>query len=410
MPTAVLDLDFHHPPPQITGLERYRSALVLIRLHGRPVGQALLPVVGGRIDGDELRDALFYHADLGFWEQWLRDYLGCVDEWGTNSTPPTATVAVCTRDRPEDLRRCLEALMKLPDDGQELLVIDNCPSTDATRRLVEEYPRVRYVREDRPGLDVARNRALREAWHEVVAYIDDDAVPEPGWLRALLRNFNEERVLCVTGLTMPLELETEAQEWFERYCSFQRGFKRTVYDMTCLQPLAASRVGAGVNMALRRSVLDLVGSFDETLDAGTPTHSGGDTEMFSRILSAGYRIVYDPSALSWHRHRRAWEALRKVIYGYGVGVYATWTRNLLYDKEFAVFLQATYWFWTDQLPALVSSLLRRPGSIPLDLLLAELRGCLTGPFAYLRSRKQLLEKTNHYETKCSPRQCDYSHS
>jgi len=140
-------------------------------------------------------------------------------------------------------------------------------------------------------------------------------------------------------------------------------------------------------MALRRSVLEYVGFFDEALDAGTPTHSGGDTEMFSRILSRGYRIVYEPAALNWHRHRRSWEELRRTIYGYGVGVYAFWTRSLLVEGELGVLRAAPVWFLRYQLRALLRSLFRRPNSLPLDLLLAELRGCLRGPFAYLTSRK-----------------------
>jgi GT2 family glycosyltransferase len=193
-------------------------------------------------------------------------------------------------------------------------------------------------------------------------------------------------------LTMPLELETEAQEWFERYSTFGRGFRRAVFDRNSLNPLAAGRAGAGANMALRRSVTQLVGLFDEALDAGTPTRSGGDTEMFSHILSSGYRIVYDPAALSWHRHRRSWEELRQTLYGYGVGVYALWTRKLLLERELTVPKLAWSWFWRTQVPALVSSLLRRPASMPLDLLLAELRGCAVGPWAYLSSRRRLQRK------------------
>src|SRR5262249_38131295 len=162
------------------------------------------------------------------------------------------------------------------------------------------------------------------------------AAPDPGWLRALLRNFHDPRVLCVTGLTMPLELETEAQEWFERYTPFGRGFKRTVFDLTNHNPVVAWRLGTGSNMAMRRSVLKHLGPFDELLDAGPPARSGGDNEMFLRIMTGGYRIVYDPAALSWHRHRRTWKELRKAIYGYGVGVYAAWTRSLLVEGELGV--------------------------------------------------------------------------
>jgi GT2 family glycosyltransferase len=389
LPTAVLDLDLQQLPPAITVPERYHRALILIRLRGRPVGQALLRVVNGRIGGRELRDALVDAADSTLWKRWLHDYLEWEETGATNAAPPTATVAVCTRDRPEDLQRCLEALMRLPDDGQELLVVDNCPSTDATHRLVERYGPVRYVHESRPGLDVARNRALREAKHEIIAFTDDDAAPDPGWLRALLRNFDDPSVLCVTGLTMPLELETRAQEVFERYSPFGRGFTRAVWDSTKLSSSASGKVGAGVNMALRRSTLEHIGPFDEALDVGTPTHSGGDTEMFSRILSAGYRIVYDPAALSWHRHRRTWSELRRTFYGYGVGVYAAWTRSLLVEGELSGLKLAWNWLRHSQLRALARALLKRRKTVPLDLILAELCGCIAGPRAYLSSCKRL---------------------
>ncbi len=389
MPTAVLDLDLGQLPPTIAVPRRYDRALILIRLRRQPVGQVLVPVDSERIDGTELRDTLMEAAGWTLWERWLHEYLGWDEAHATNRALPAATVAICTRDRPEDLRRCLEAIVHLPDDGQEVLVVDNCPSSDATRRLVQSYERVRYVRENRPGLDIARNRALQEAHHGIVAFIDDDAVPDPGWLRALLRNFWDPLVLCVTGLTMPLELETEAQEWFERYSSFNRGFKRTVFERGNINPLAPGRVGAGANMALRRSVIERAGSFDEALDAGTPTRSGGDTDMFLQILSAGYRIVYDPAALNWHRHRRTWKELRQAIYGYGMGVYALWSRHLLFERELTVPKLAWGWFWSTQLPALARSVLKRTDCVPLDLLLAELRGCIAGPWAYLTSRRRL---------------------
>jgi len=395
MPTAVLDLEFEHLPTAITVPGHYDRALILVRVHGQPVDQVRLPVLGGHIRGAELRDALAERATWPLWERRLHEYLGWETAPATPATLPRATVAICTRDRPDDVRRCLEGIRNLPDDGQEVLVVDNCPSTEGTRRVVEDCGRARYVREDRPGLDIARNRALSEARHEIVAFVDDDAVPDPNWLRAHLRNFDDPTVLCVTGLTMPLELETEAQEWFERYSTFGRGFRRTVFDEYVVNPLAAGRVGAGANMALRRHVLELVGPFDEALDGGTLTRSGGDTEMFSRILAQGYRIVYDPAALNWHRHRRTWEELRRTIYGYGVGVYALWTRRLLFERELTIPKLAWGWFRHTQVPELTRALLKRPNYMPLDLLLAELRGCASGPWAYLASRRRQRRRDGH---------------
>lgn len=388
MPTAVLDLDLKQLPNTVDGLERYTKALILVRFNGQPLGQVSLTVVDGRLDAVELRNTLIEEAGWNFLEKWVQDYLKW-DEVCYNQPLPKATVAICTRDRPDDVKRCLNSLMQMPDDGQEILVIDNCPSNEDTRLVTEQYNRIRYIREVRPGLNIARNRAIREAKYDIVAFTDDDAAPDPNWLRALLYNFSEPLVMCVTGLTMPLELETEAQESFERYSPFGKGFQRRVFDRVSYDPLATGRVGAGANMAVRKGLLDLVGEFDEALDAGTASKSGGDHEMFARILSAGYRIVYDPKALSWHRHRRTWEELRQALYGYGVGVYAMWTRLLLKQGAWGVFRMGWLWLYHDQFPNLVKALLRRPGSLPLDLALAEIQGCFVGSKAYLAACKRL---------------------
>jgi GT2 family glycosyltransferase len=391
MATAVLDLELDALPPGISGLDdRYRRALILLRWHRQAVGSLVLPVRNGGIEAEALLSAIRASTGKPLWYRLAHERLG----WQPGPAPttlPLATVAVCTRERPEDLRRAIGGLLGLPDRGQELMIVDNNPSSDATWQVVREFPAIRYIREDRPGLDAARNRAMREATHEIVAFTDDDAVVEPEWLDGLCRNFNDPQVLCVTGLTMPLELETEAQEFFEQHSPFGRGFRREVFDGQRDNPLVVGRVGAGANMALRTDILDHIGPFDEALDAGTPTQSGGDHEMFTRILAAGYRIVYDPAALSFHRHRRTFDELRQTFYGYGVGVYATFTRHLLNDCDIGVLRQGYSWFRYGQGPALVGALLRRPGSLPLPLVLAELRGCVAGPWAYLRSR-QLLRK------------------
>jgi GT2 family glycosyltransferase len=375
-------------PPEVLVDERYSLAMILVRYRKRPIGKVYASVRHGYVGNGDLRAELTRAVAPMLEECRLHEYLG----WEAAPAParlPRATVAVCTRDRPDDLRRCLEAFLRMPDDGQEYLIIDNCPKTDVTRQIVGEYaPLVRYVREDRPGLDVARNRALSEARHEIIAFNDDDAVPEPEWLRHLLRNFADATVMCVTGLTMPLELEAEAQEWFEYYSPFGRGFRRKVFDGTTMDPTHVGHIGAGANMAVRRSILDEVGSFDEALDAGTPTKSGGDHEMFYRILNRGFRIVYEPEAVSWHRHRRSMEELRDTFRGYGVGVYSFWTRSVMVEGEWRAPLRAASWFWGYQIPGLLHSAMRRPGALPLRLALDQLRGCAEGPPAYFRSRKR----------------------
>ena len=389
MPLAVLDLDLENLPPKIDGLGSYKKAFVLIRFKKLPIGQTILPVANGVLDINKHYGALINAAGSLLWTEAFHQYIGWNERHAITHEPLKASIAICTRNRTDDLKRCLDALMEMPDDGQEVIVVDNCPSNMDTRDLVTFYPRVRYVLESRPGLDIARNRAIKEAKHEIVAFTDDDATPDNNWLRALLINFNSPQVMCVTGLTMPLELETEAQEMFEKHNSFSKGFRRVIHSSEYKNPLATGKVGAGANMALRKSVLELVGEFDEALDAGTLTHSGGDHEMFARILIAGYQIIYDPAALSWHRHRRSWKELQQTVYGYGVGVYSLFARHLILNREWSVFKIAFNWFYYDQSRQLWRLLFKRKNSVPADLVFSELKGCLAGPWAYISSRKKI---------------------
>jgi cellulose synthase/poly-beta-1,6-N-acetylglucosamine synthase-like glycosyltransferase len=236
---------------------------------------------------------------------------------------------------------------------------------------------------------MSRNIGIAAAAGDIVAFIDDDATPDPYWLRAILLNFDSPNTLCVTGLTMPLELETPAQEQFEHYSPFSRGFRRVTYTADECNPLAVGGIGAGANMAVRRTVAEYVGGFDNALDAGTPTQSGGDHEMLSRILRGGYRIVYEPAALNWHRHRRTYAELEKTIYGYGVGVYSAFLRALTQEREFGTLKIAYSWFRYSQLRHLWRSFRQRPGAVPLGLIKAELRGCLHAPLAYRKSVRRL---------------------
>ena len=392
MPAAVLDLDLKNLPETVEGLSFYSKAFVLIRYGGRPVGQTMLPVVNGTLQVTHHFDEMADAAQPFLQKSWLHEYLSWQDGTLPGFALPKATIAICTRNRTEDLQRCLEILMQLPDDGQEILVIDNCPSTDETQHLVAHFSNVRYIREPRAGLNIARNRALQEASHEIVAFIDDDAVPDRLWLRNLVRNFSSPLVLCVTGMTMPLELETEAQEAFEKYSPFSKGFKKVVHSASSRNPLSTGQVGAGANMAFRKDVLRLAGLFDEALDAGTPTESGGDHEYFARILLRGYHIVYEPEALNWHRHRLTWKETKKAIRGYGIGVYAFWTRLLVEEKEIGILLLPYSWFLHTQLPNLVRSIFKRPGSHPLSLVISEFWGCFLGPIKYFLSRQRVKRK------------------
>ncbi len=383
MATKIFDVALQDAAQDRTGIESYDRALFLLREGRCPVGQVTVPVRTGRVSGAEVARAITASTvELAAAVRAEGKLRGDVSRQRLS-----ATAAICTRERPDDLRRALSALVRLKPRAP-ILVIDNCPTTTATREVVDEFPDVRYVMEPNKGLDNARNRALREADTDIVAFIDDDAVADRYWLDAIVKAFVDPEVGCVTGLTMPYELENDAQEQFERLAGFsKRGFIRRVFQMPRTHPLATGQIGAGANMAVRRAIIGKIGYFDPALDAGTPTQSGGDHEFFTRVLRGGYSIVYEPAALNWHRHRRTPDELLKAVHGYGVGVYAAWTRSLLIDREFGVLRRSLGWFAHEQLPTLIRSYIHPDAVAPRAVILAELRGCLKGPFAYLKSRR-----------------------
>ena len=386
--TAVREIELSAPLAEIDDLRAYGRCMIVFRWHNQVVGREFVPVVDGRVPLAVLERQVSRAPGREALSRWLDETLKYDGREVLGRTPASSTVAICTRERPDELARALRAATAQRCAGHEILVVDNAPESGATRCVASRFPQVRYCCEPRRGLNAARNTALHAARGEIVAFTDDDAAPEPDWLGTLLRNFGQPQVACATGLTLPLELETEAQELFEDHCSFVRGFTRRVHDMFSTDPLAVGPVGAGASMAVRRDVVLDLGGFDERLDAGMPTKSGGDHEMFVRLLATGHRIVYDPAAVSWHCHRRSDQELLDTVFGYGVGVYAMWTGLLLERLELGVFKRAWAWFWEEQLPAALGLEKGLPGAARLAR--AELRGCLRGPTAWLAARRMRL--------------------
>jgi GT2 family glycosyltransferase len=290
------------------------------------------------------------------------------------------TVAICTRDRPHDLARCLDSLEQLDLSHLDLLVVDNAPSDEAAERLVcTRHPHIRYMREPAPGLSHARNRALTEAYGEVVAFTDDDVVVDPGWARTIAETFaGDPATMAVTGLVVPRELETEAQVLFERYRGFGRGFAPVRADRRSARWGDVGRLGTGANMAFRRNAFARVGLFDPALGAGTRARGGEDLDMLYRVVKSGAVVRYQPAAVVRHRHRRSMDDLHAQVRDTGIGFSAAQVRAARAYPEDRVALGRHWAWWVGKL--LYRSL--RPRGAPAAALRAlartELGGVLAG--------------------------------
>ena len=233
---------------------------------------------------------------------------------------PALSVVICTRDRATSLARCLRSIKALRQPPEEVVVVDNAPATDAARRLVAKWPDVRYVLEPRPGLSAARNAGIRASTGDLIAFTDDDLVLHPDWAARLRDAFADPGVAAMTGLVLPAELETPAQLAFETRWSFNRGFRRRLFDAAFFQETQrwgapVWEIGAGANMAFRRTLFEEVGGFDERLGAGASGCSE-DSEVWYRALAAGRACRYEPAAVAYHYHRRDAAGLRHQLYQY----------------------------------------------------------------------------------------------
>lgn len=240
------------------------------------------------------------------------------------SPRPSLSVIICTRNRPESLLRCLDALACSAEPADEVIVVDNAPSGDETRRVTERFPGVRYVLEPVAGLSRARNAGVRAATSEVIAFTDDDVEVHPRWTARVRSALRDGKHAAMTGLVLPASLEHESEYLFEaKFGGFSQGFRPMVYDRDFLESTVAWgvpvwRIGAGANMAFRRDALDVTGGFDERLGAGRAGCSE-DSELWYRVLRAGLSCVYEPRAVVAHRHRGDLRALRRQMRAYTRG-------------------------------------------------------------------------------------------
>ncbi|WP_424464739.1 glycosyltransferase family 2 protein [Pseudoclavibacter helvolus] len=307
----------------------HQRTRVLARASGRPIGYVEFDAPPAEVSADAVRARV--SAVFG-------DVNADAPQSVTDS--PLASVIVCTRDHVDLLAGCLDRIRTLDYPNFEVIVVDNAPSSSATRDLVEELgktdPRLRYVLQERAGLSAARNAGLAAARGAFLAYTDDDVLVDEQWLSALARAFaSEASVGCVTGLVATAAVETGAEAYFDaRSASWSARMSPERYDLrerrddSPLYPYSAGIFGTGANLALSRAALDRVGEFDEALGAGTATKGGEDLDMFVRVLRGGFTLAYEPSALVWHQHRADADALLSQLHGYGTGLTAYLTKYL----------------------------------------------------------------------------------
>jgi GT2 family glycosyltransferase len=278
----------------------------------------------------------------------------------TSETVPWSQVSliVCTRNRAGFVEKLIESILSGQRVPDEIVVIDQ------SDHLKSESPRARgdggdrgcvivHVHSGSKGLSAARNEGLRTARHGIIVFVDDDMVATPTWLEALVSPLlDSEPRTVVTG-----QVRATAPEVPGGFAlSLKTDEEGVVYE---------GRVPADVlypnNMALPRAAFDEVGGFDERFGAGMRRFPGAeDNDFCFRLLEAGYRIVYEPRALLYHRAWRPPDQFLRLQWRYARGQGAFYGKHISLQDRYMLQRLGRDIVGRSSRVALV--LVRRPGS------------------------------------------------
>jgi len=417
-PVRVQDVELTHAMPDVSGSDdqdrRANHLWLLVRFDRTPVGVVHVPteaiespvdlaatilathgdrivqLASGLVDPVSMAESGLRRADADA----LRERRAAIA-----ASAPALTVVVCTRNRPMELARCLDSILRQDYPRFRVVVSDNSSEPGQGTRNVRELddPRVETITVPRPGLSHARNAALAVASGEVIAWIDDDEVADEFWLSEVAEALTAHPdAAIISGAVVPAELATQAQVWFEEFGGHSkgRGFTPAVFspatwrDQSPLYPLPP--FGAGANLVTRPGAIESIGGFDRALGAGSRAMGGEDTLALMRVMLRGGTVAYHPAALTRHFHRIDVDGLRDQLVGYGTGLTAAYT-SLLIRQPWRLFQLIGL------APLAVREVVGKSGlreatlsdEFPRDLLRANLRGMLTGPYAYLRGHSRM---------------------
>ena len=235
------------------------------------------------------------------------------------------TVAIATMGRPDALARCMHAVLGGHTRPAEIVVVDQSED-DSTERMVRDTEwsdvPVTYLRQPRLGLAASRNGAIGISTAPIVAFTDDDCVPDCAWLTTVVAVFETDaNVDAVTGRILPLGPDVAG---WHAVSSRGSGIAMRFHGRSL--PWA---VGSGGNLAVKRGWLDRIGGFNERLGAGAHGLAAEDMDVLYRLLRAGAVVQYEPASVVLHERKddAGWLATRR-SYGFGMGAFCgMWLRE-----------------------------------------------------------------------------------
>lgn len=250
------------------------------------------------------------------------------------------SIVIATYNRCEDLRECLSSIFDLKDGLLEVIVVDS-KSTDGTRQLKDRFP-IEFVSINRRNRQSARNLGISNAHGDIIAFLDDDVVVSDEWLDRMIIPYTDSSVGGVGGRTIPYG---KTEEFYTKVSEneigkvFNDGLVLGNFDFPS-ESIVEVDSFIGCNMSFRRGLLLRVGGFDENY-IGTGYRD--DTDLCIRIRRLGYKLLYQPKSLVWHKFRGkrvssdwSYWYIRNHVYFYLKNIFAE------HRKSFLFFLQKMF--------------------------------------------------------------------
>ena len=223
------------------------------------------------------------------------------------TTPPRASVVIPSYNRPDRLAECLAALLADPDEGFEIVVVDDGSPVPLGRTCAPFGPRVRCLRQDNAGPAAARNAGAAAARGGILVFTDDDCRPHPGWVDAMLDAQGGVAERLVGGRVVNLLEDNTFAAASQSLCDF-------LYDHfdagAGKMPFFTSN-----NIACDRTRFEAMGGFDESF----PLAAAEDRDFGLRWRAAGGTLVYAPDAVVGHAHALTFRGFLRQHSNYGRG-------------------------------------------------------------------------------------------